>query len=341
MRQWFRWSKPTRVVFHIGLPKCGSTTIQAHFADYDTAYRAQGLVYPVKARSPDGYRSHVPLLHMPPADLRSRIRAIAEEAQGARVILLSCEAFADYLPRGNSAEVGAALAEEFGADNVTILAYFRNPAPFMASAYAQFVVGGLLDVPKGPFFSEGPSGLAAFVHAASERKGFAPYDYLGWVQAIQAAFPGLDLNLRSMEAADIGDNLIDDLGRVLKVRRLGQGTQILNTRHTASSILALQHAQTVLPQSVFQRQRPKMRHFRLSTAPDWTEADARHRDLVPNADLTSRIAATMQDSRPVLARMFSTKVRGLVTIASPGSLSDRPLSKAEQDEVVRAFTQHS
>lgn len=337
--RWWRFGTagPTRVVFHIGLPKCGSTTIQAHFADHDAAYRAQGLVYPVQSRLPGGYRSHLPLLNIPADDLATRIDAIAEEAADARVILLSSEAFGSYLPRGNAAEVGPALAGRFGAENVTVLAYFRNPVGFLASAYAQFVVGGLLDVAKGPFFSQGPLGVAAFVDAATDRKGFAPYDYLGWARAMQAAFPGLRLNLRSMEPSDIRGDLIDDLCRALKVRRAGQDTPSRNLRRDAPSILALQHAQTVFPQPVFNRQREKMRQFQLSTSADWGDADRRHRDLLPDAELVLRMRKCLQDNRPDLKRHFATPIRGLVEMSMPAPLASRHLSDAERREVEQAF----
>lgn len=336
----FRRARTPQIFVHVGLPKCGSSSIQAYLADHDLAHACAGVVYPSAGRSPHGYRSHRPLQQVPPDALAGQLEQMAAQAPGARAIVISCESWADMLPGGIAPALAPALDQVFGARQVTVLAWFRNPVSFLESAYAQFLLGGLLNVPKPAFFApDAPApGLDRFVTAATQVKGFAPYDYPGWIGALEHVFAGMRIVPRSMARADLPQGgLIGDACRVLglPVRDVDPRH---NTRRSATSLLALQYAQTQMPPRAF-ASRPKLvQQFELSTAATWGPQDQRHRDLHVGRDLLARLKAQITQDRSALERRFATPVEGLLRLPEDaGPLSRRALDSAEQAEVLDRF----
>lgn len=328
-----------RILVHVGLPKCGSTALQAYLAAHDADLRRHGVVYPVASRAPKGYRSHRPLSHAPVAELPARLAEIAKEAGQARWIVLSCESWADMLPGGQAQTFAAALCEVFDPDRIDVVAWFRNPVRLVESAYAQFLIGGLLNVPKPAFFAADAlaPNLARFVEAATRVKGFAPFDYLGWIAALETAFAGLPVIARSIETSDLPPGgvhadlcaLLDLPGAVTPIRR--------NTRGDTATLLALQYAQTKLPQQIFAQRRGRVRRFVLSTAATQWAADRWHRDLHVGPALRARITAQFASDGDQLARRFDTPIAGLCAMPDAPPLSDRALDPQEQAEVLAWF----
>ena len=336
----FRRSRLPQIFVHVGLPKCGSSSIQAYLADHDLAHACQGVVYPSAGRSPHGYRSHRPLQQVPPGELAGQLEQMAAQAPGARAIVISCESWADMLPGGIAPALASALDQVFGARQVTVLAWFRNPVSFLESAYAQFLLGGLLNVPKPAFFAPDTPApdIDRFVTAATQVKGFAPYDYLGWIQALESIFEGMRIVPRSMARGDLPQGgLIGDTCRVLglPVRAVDPRH---NTRRSATSLLALQYAQTQMPPRVFARQPQLVQQFELSTAATWGPQDQRHRDLHVGRDLLASLKAQITQDRSALERRFATPVEELLSLPDEAdALSRRVLDSAEQAEVLDRF----
>ena len=328
---------PARVVLHIGMSKCGSSSIQEHFVRHEDAYRRQGVVYPKRYREKGFYR-HLPLYESPRELVPGRVAEIAAEARGARAVLLSCENWSERLDKGNAPVVAAELARQFGAENVTVLAYFRAPLGFLSSAYAQFLIRKLFDVPKRAFFeSPLPPGIGRFLETAAGVRGYERHDYLAEARRMAACFPGVRLELRSFEREDLtGGDLIGDVCGLLGCTPETEAP-VANARRSPTSLLAIQHVQTVLP---WEHRRPKrqlFRSFRLSTADDWSEADCRHRDLHVGPELAARIAARFEADRDEIAARFASPVSGLLRVPPVPPLSDRALSAAEKAEVEEAF----
>ena len=71
----------TQVYVHVGMPKCASSSVQAHFHKHYGHYHRQGLLYPRTACQKADYRSHRPLLDADHADVRKPMRTrMSEEA---------------------------------------------------------------------------------------------------------------------------------------------------------------------------------------------------------------------------------------------------------------------
>lgn len=328
-----------RVLVHVGLPKCGSTAIQAHFANHDKAHRGQGVVYPMASRAQSGYRSHRLLSHAPVNELPTRLEEIAAEAQQADTIFLSCESWTSLLPAGQARTLGTALAQVFDPQRVTIVAWFRNPIDFIEAAYAQFLVGGLMNASKPTFFArDAPApNLTRFVEATTAVKGFAPFDYLGWIAALEAAFAGFPVLACSMAAEDLpAGGLLQDAQTVVGLRGRAQDVR-RNQRRPVPTLLALQFAQTQIPAHVMLRYRPLMRRFRLSTSALWGTTETRHQDLHVGSALYERIRTQTGLDRAKIAQRFATPVQGLLRLTAPIPLSARALTGQERAEVMAYF----
>ncbi len=330
-------SATPRVLMHIGLPKCGSTTIQRHFAAHAPRYRKMGVVYPKLLRDEAGYRSHRPFSTLAREDIPDAAARLWRRTRDARAVLLSTEAWGDALPGGQAPLVAQALAERFGAENVTLLAYFRAPLPFLESAYAQFLEGGLFFVPKPAFFAEPNPSLARFVRTTETLKGFAPYDLLAWTKMMDDAFPGITRLYRSIEPEDLeGCGLIDDVCRLLDVAPQPDTAPPRNRRRAQVISLAQQFAQAELPKTAWQKRRV-LRGLTLSSAADWPD-DLRHSTLCVGPDLAAEISDCLARDRAAIAARFSGPVTALTAAPDVAAIGpDRDLSPKEQAEVLAAF----
>lgn len=189
----FKFKRPApsddlKVVFHIGMPKCASTTIQAHFADHDRHYAEHGLLYPKSHRLEDGYRHHEPLFDpsLTEADAADHILQEARDNQCSN-ILLSCERFSTDTS-GQLARLTDAFSERLGEDAVEILFVVRDPISLLRSSYAQFIKAGLWGINKTVFFSQTDGTLNTYIEAFKTRWGYNWYDYEGILDhAVQSA----------------------------------------------------------------------------------------------------------------------------------------------------------
>ena len=330
---------------HVGLPKCGSTTVQRYFAAHADQFRAQGLCYPETGRSTGGYRSHEPIARTSQADLPALVAAIAAEAAGCDRIFLSCEDFANALPLGNGAALVAELNRVFGADQVRVLAYFRNVHDFVASCYAQFVMGGLFKINAGRFFQGAPddpaaTDLAAFVAAFEALKGFPLYSLRGHAEQIARHFPDNAVVLKSIERMDIGEGgLIGDICRTLGVEVL-EMAPAQNRRVSNLLLAAALSARRQVSTEAFRRLRPHLQ--RLVNGPKWAaRAGFDRADLHVDAALHARIAATIAAERATLAARFATGTDGLAEDRWHPSTGQDVLTRAEEAQIRRLIARHA
>ncbi len=315
---------------HVGMPKCGSTTVQRHFSANAVAFRGQGLCYPETGRSKGGYRSHEPMARMEQALLPDLVRALREEAQGCSQILLSCEDFANALPIGNGPGLVDALNRQFGPDRVRIVAYFRNAHDFVESCYAQFILGGLFRINTGKFFQGAATDLSAFLEAFEGQKGFPLYSLLGHADLIARHFPQNRITLKSIERSDIGvDGLIGDLCAMLGVEPLAEA-QAQNLRASSLFLAAAHYARRQVSDQAFRRAKPHLK--RLLARPHW-EARAEGFDqagLHVDAPTHARIAARVAAEREALAGRFATAIDGICADRwVPRRAQDRLTAKEE------------
>jgi hypothetical protein len=324
---------------HVGLPKCGSTTVQRYFSAHAEAFRAQGLCYPETGRSKGGYRSHEPIARAPQEALPALVEAIAREAKGCDRILISCEDFANALPLGNGAALLAELNRVFGAGQVRVLAYFRNVDDFVESCYAQFIMGGLFKINAGHFFHGAATDLAAFVAAFEALKGFPLYSLRGHADQIARQFSDNAVVLKSIERADIGEGgLIADICRTLEVAAL-EAAPAQNTR-VSNLLLAVAHAarRQVSPDE-FRRLRPYL--AKMANGPKWAaRAGFDRADLHVDAALHTRVAATMAVERADLAARFSTGIAGLSEDRWVARTGQDALTEAEVAQIRRLIARH-
>ncbi len=164
------------VIFHIGMPKCASSTIQAHFADNDAYYASHGVLYPESYRIQHGYRHHENLFAR---DLKAdtAVDTLLQEAKAKSCskLVLSCERFSDDQAR--LGDLTTAFSAALGQDSVTVLGLIRDPLGLLRSSYAQFVKGGLWGINRGEFFKKTDASIDAYIDAFKTRWGYNWFDY--------------------------------------------------------------------------------------------------------------------------------------------------------------------
>jgi len=296
---------------HVGLAKCGSTTIQCHFAANDAAYAAQGLCYPETGREPAGYRSHRPLVGAT-QNIGPLLDDLQAEAAGCDHILVSNEELSAPLPRGNGPAFVNALNDRFGSENVRILAYFRNAYDFVESAYAQFVKAGLFHISPDQFFGSASPDLDRFLDMFAAKKGFPLYSLMGHAAQIIAAFPRNHVQFRSLERMDMdGRDLVGDLCALVSVRPVAEPVR-QNRRDPELLTVVQHHAQTIAARDAFLRARPQLARFVRDRSQADRAATFRSSALRIGPDLHARIKPMIEAETANLARFFSTGVDGLV-----------------------------
>lgn len=294
---------------HIGLPKCGSTSVQRYFTRHYEADLHCGLCYPHAFRDVSGYRNHLPLARLAPEDLDAAMTAVAEEAANSAKILLSCEAWGKGPSGGNLLPLVAAIREIMPDRRLRIVAYFRNIYAFVESSYAQFLKAGLFGVSKAKFFRGGPPGLERFLQMFEEHRGFPLYSNLGHARDLLAHLPREVLSLRSIEPADLpGQDMVRDLCGLLGVGFRGNMGS-LNRRASDGKIAELEFMQTVVDQKTFARMRRDL--MKLELGADVGSDRFRSASLHIGPELHQRMARTAAEEQNGLAALFDTDVGGL------------------------------
>lgn len=166
-----------QVIFHIGMPKCASSSLQAHFADNDELYRTSGFLYPVSYREKNGYRRHAPLMNpkLEPKLAAENILREAEENSCNR-ILLSAESFAKDRS-GRLAALTSAFAAHLGPDSISCLCFIREPINMLRSSYYQFVRAGLWGIDRTKFHEKTDGSIDAYIESFREEWGCHWYEY--------------------------------------------------------------------------------------------------------------------------------------------------------------------
>lgn len=146
-------TEATRLWIHIGLPKTGTSAVQASFKQSRTALQAVGLIYPVAGELGGGHAKLAwPLLgeqRQSMADVLERIDSAgchalwselaAEVAQhSASDVLISSEYFSEVDP-SELAKVARLVC-----DDVRILVYLRRQDELVESGYNQGIKAGLV-----------------------------------------------------------------------------------------------------------------------------------------------------------------------------------------------------
>ncbi len=157
-----------RTIFHIGLPKTGTTTLQNSLHGARGALAAQGILYPTLERF--GHLNQHPLILsvLPPEKLprqfrfkgagsRDRladaaVRSVAEEiaGAGARQLLLSSEYFSREFTGEELARMRTLLAR-FGVTELTFSVYVRRPSAHYLSLLTQSLRHSATLAPPAPF----------------------------------------------------------------------------------------------------------------------------------------------------------------------------------------------
>ncbi len=166
-----------QVTIHVGMPKCASSTVQAHFADNDELYQSKGLLYPTRHRLKNGYRHHNPLFE-PDLSPDTAVQDLLREAERKNCtrILISTERFTTDT-EGHLARITAAFSRQIGAENITCLCLVRDPASMLRSSFQQFVRAGLWRVNRAKFYAETDGSIAAFLQAFRAENGFDLHEY--------------------------------------------------------------------------------------------------------------------------------------------------------------------
>lgn len=139
----------TKFYIHIGLPKCGSTSLQSFLFNNRSSHLKYGLLYPDTGRTISGYNNHLDLL-MQPDKLDHHIDLIDAEVKvnNARKVVISCEEFLSLVVR-KPEMIGnffSKLNKKFGSENIEIIIFIRNIFKFVESVFAQHMKGGIYGI---------------------------------------------------------------------------------------------------------------------------------------------------------------------------------------------------
>ncbi len=324
---------------HIGLPKCGSTSIQHYLAATDTKNRKYGVVYPASYRETEGYLSHLPLaLATRSGNLEDAISDILTEAAGSRSTVLSCEELSDALPGGGAGALVEALNEAFDPQNVHIVCYFRNMYEFIESSFAQFLTGGLFYIDKAEFFSTGCSSIGDFMKAFEAEKGFPIYSPIEFVRCVQNAFPNNRVLFRSVERVDLeGRSLTEDFCQLLDLPHFSKSSHSANRRQSNRRIAAYLYAQTNSEPKDFFQISQMMHDFNFEP----NNAEQRHfrnSSINLNEQQAEKIRHEIEAESKTLASVFSTNVQGLLEFRWRPTDNETQLTDGEKEEVRRFLT---
>ncbi|MFW8595920.1 glycosyltransferase family 2 protein [Cribrihabitans neustonicus] len=336
-----RSSPPGRQIWlHIGLPKCGSTTIQRHMASAGSAHQAHGVCYPQAWRSADGYRNHLPLAKLPSRKLPQALADITAEALDRECsrIVLSCEHWANAFPGSNLLQLYKALRTQLPGWQVRIAAYLRNPYDFVESCYAQYIRAGLFQISRHRFYADGAPSIEKFLACFEDSRGFPLYSNLGWARLLMAHFPPEVLMLRSIEPQDlVQPDMLADFCSLLDLPLPG-GTGRRNQRFSNRKLAELEYVQTLTDQDSYARLRPQLLEQDFARGAE--TASRRGTTLHIGADTAAAITRQIESERAELQRNFSTAVSGLCEIrtgAGPGGWARAELLDAEDRAQLRAF----
>lgn len=329
-----------QVWLHIGLPKCGSTTIQRHMAAAGSEHQARGVCYPQAWRSPDGYRNHLPLAKLPPRMLPQALAEISAEAleRECSRIVLSCEHWANAFPGSNLLPLYEALQAQLPDWQIRIAAYFRNPYDFVESCYAQFVRAGLLQINRHRFYADGAPSIEKFLACFEDSRGFPLYSNLGFARMLMAHFPPEVLMLRSIEPQDLAQpDMLGDFCSLLGLpgpARTGRRNRRISNRKLAE----LEYVQTLTDQNSFARLRPQLLDTDFNTRPD--PGNRRGTTLHIGPETAAAIAGQIESERAQLRQIFATGTAGLCEIrngAGPEGWARASLLDDEDRARLRAF----
>jgi glycosyltransferase involved in cell wall biosynthesis len=333
-----------QVWLHIGLPKCGSTTIQRHMAAAETQHQRQGVCYPKAWRSPDGYRNHLPLAKLPPRQLSRALSEITVEAEdrACNRVVLSCEHWANAFPGSNLRTLYKTLHTQWTDWRIRIVAYFRNPYDFVESCYAQYVHAGLFQINRHKFYADGAPSIEKFLTWFEASRGFPLYSNLSYARMLQAHFPPEVLTLRSLEPRDLDQpDMLADFCSLLDLpipHDRGRRNQRVSNRKLAE----LEFVQTLTDQDNYARLRPLLLETDFGTPPE--QNSRRGTTLHIGADTAAAITRKIKSEQDELQQIFATGTDALCEIrtsAGPQGWTRTDLLDTKDRERLQAFVARS
>lgn len=259
-----------RIIFHIGLPKCASSTIQGHFADNDAYYRHVGVLYPLKHRLLKGYQNHNPLAE-PDLAPETAVADLLREAEQARCkrILISTERFSTDRNRRLGA-LATAFYEQLGEGSVSYLAFIREPVAMLRSSYHQFIRAGLWGIMRERFYQETDCSIEAYIEAFRQARGCNWYEYEHLISRALEGTPGGSLYVARSDTPPGPVKSVCDLLGVTA----GPTTPNRNERLSPAKIKLLREFQRHFGQAAYEKnKRPLLNRIDLSDAP-YSEREA-------------------------------------------------------------------
>ena len=218
----FSQPDPT-VTFHVGMPKCASTSIQHYFSRHREAHSAQGLCYPRSFcnKVGEGHPNHRPLILLPEEKIEQAVDDILKEACDANAskIFLSCEAvLSDGREKPQLNVLLDCLSNRIGSKRLKLLAFVRNPFTLAESSFAQFLRAGLLNVDMTEFFNPqehevaASEGISRFIYLYKQKNGFDFFHYEKILTDLHTRAPEVQLDIHALSRRSL-----TDLFKMLKV----------------------------------------------------------------------------------------------------------------------------
>ncbi|WP_139792926.1 hypothetical protein [Pseudophaeobacter leonis] len=280
-----------QVTIHIGMPKCASSTVQAHFADNDELYQSKGLLYPTRHRLKNGYRHHNPLFE-PDLSPDTAVQDLLREAgrKNCARILISTERFSTDT-EGHLARITAAFARQIGTKNITCLCLVRDPASMLRSSFQQFVRAGLWQVNRAKFYAETDGSISAFLQSFRAENGFDLHEY---DKIIARTTKGVTAGQLLVWDIKSGPDILTRLTQHFELPA-GQAPKKQNLSFPPAKIAFLRQFQQSYGQEIYQQNRaPLLRKIDLTGVP-MTAEDALRDGLDISDAALDALFPTLQD----------------------------------------------
>ncbi|MGP5059593.1 hypothetical protein ACTXIV_12920 [Psychrobacter celer] len=222
------------LIVHIGMPKCGSSSLQGYlYENYEKNYK-KGIYYPQEYRTESGYFNHEPLSRLSGVDLEKALEEVYAKSYTLDRVIFSCEGWGEWYPRANLKEFLDKAAVIFSGFEITVLCYLRNPFSYVMSCYYQFVKDGLFGINRDFFLNHQEPSLRVFLNLFNNIKGYHLYDLSSAIREIQS-IGDYNFIFKSMERVDSENgsfelDLCEELGLYIPEQERNQ--KVTNARQS-------------------------------------------------------------------------------------------------------------
>lgn len=325
-----------KLIVHIGMPKCGSSSLQGYlYENYKKNYE-KGIYYPQEYRTESGYFNHEPLSRLSGVDLEKALKEVYAKSHTSDTVILSCEGWGEWYPKANLKELLEKAAIIFSKFEITVLCYLRNPFSYVISCYYQFVKDGLFGINRDFFLNHQEPSLRVFLNLFYKKKGYHLYDLSSAIRDIKS-IGDYNFIFKSMERVDSENgsfelDLCEELGLYIPSRE--KNIKVTNARQSDKDLEKFLFVSQFLRRSCYSRLLWDLTKLQLD-ASDNNECEQLS---VNEAHYLSKIDISIQEfiegNIDFLKNNVNGDYKGLIEIRSQNLYKNKKLSLDDKQKLI-------